>query len=283
VSLRRLPPYAAYLRVYEPLKAFSRQERARLAARFGTATAGSGAERDRVLAAEQSAAMQRVTFSPQHVVPAEESDEAYVLHTDGGLLFCPREDRLRSWVALAEFRGELPDHLLDHFVPAQLVGKADLDFAAWRARNPGAVPHILTSTWHIPARWFVIFVSDERMLQLTPESRSLLYRTSMANARRRAARALRAIQKAYDDGDVVESLEEIGRWLEEFHPHSVVELDYGGLVTLVDDATLREDDSPRDVALAVEALKQGDIERATDAYRRLAQRWEAVQALEHAS
>lgn len=283
MSLRRLPPYAAYLRVYEPLKAFSRQERARLAARFGTATAGSGSERDRVLAAEQSAAMQRVTFSPQHVVPAEESDEAYVLHTDGGLMFCPREDRLRSWVALAEFRGELPDHLLDHFVPAQLVGKADLDFAAWRARNPGAVPHILTSTWHIPARWFVIFVSDERMLQLTPESRSLLYRTSMANARRRAARALRAIQKAYDDGDVVESLEEIGRWLEEFHPHSVVELDYGGLVTLVDDATLREDDSPRDVALAVEALKQGDIKRATDAYRRLAQRWEAVQALEHAS
>jgi hypothetical protein len=284
VSPRQLPPYAAYLRIYEPLKAFSRPQRIQLTARFhSVAEAGNGIDRQHALAAEHAAALHRVTYTPQHVVPAEETDEAYVLHSDAGPLFCPREDRLRSWVALAEFRGDLPDHVLEHFVPPHLVGKADQEFAAWRARHPGVVPHILTSTWHIPARWFVIFVSEERKLEISAESRSLLYRTTMANARRRAARALRIIRKAYEDGEVVDSLEEVGRWLEEFHPHSMVELDYGGLVNLVDETTLRHDDSPRDVATAVRALGDGDSDRATKAYQRLARRWEAVQALEHAS
>jgi hypothetical protein len=280
----QLPPYAAYLRVYEPLKAFSLGERIRLTARFGSANdAGDLLERQRALAAEHAAALHRATYTPQHVVPAEETDEAYVLQTDAGPLFCPREDRLRSWVALAEFCGDLPEHVLAHFVPPHLVGKADRDFAAWRADHPGVVPHILTSTWHVPARWFVIFVTKERQLEISSESRSLLYRTTMANARRRAARALRTIRKAYEDGDVVDSLTEIGRWLEEFHPHSVVELDYGGLVHLVDEAALRNDDSPRDVATAVSALGEGDVDRAAEAYQRLVRRWEPVQALEHAS
>jgi hypothetical protein len=284
VGPRQLPPYAAYLRVYEPLKAFPRAERIRLTTRLHSGTAGGdGIDRQRALAAEHAAAMHRVTYTPQHVVPAEETEEAYVLHGDAGPLFSPREDRLRSWVALAEFRGDLPDHVLAHFMPPHLVGKADQEFAAWRAHHPGVVPHILTSTWHIPARWFVIFVTEERELSLSGESRSLLYRTTMANARRRAARALRIIRKAYEDGEVVDSLEEVGRWLEEFHPHSIVELDYGGLVNLVDEATLREDDSPRDVATAVRALGDGAIDRATEAYQRLAHRWQAVQALEHAS
>ena len=54
----------------------------------------------------------------------------------------------------------------------------------------------------------------------------------MAQARRRVARALSVLRKAFDDGSVVFAVEATGRWLEEFHPRSVVELDYAGLVDL---------------------------------------------------
>jgi len=50
------------------------------------------------------------------------------------------------------------------------------------------------------------------------------------------------------------ALEEIGRWLEEFHPHSLVELDYGGLVQLLDDDALRADQSVAEVSATVSAL-----------------------------
>lgn len=268
--------------MYEPLVAFTEPERSKLASRADGVAPVNGHALQSALDAEHAAALHRVTFTPLDVVPQEETDEAYVLRTPRGLLVCPRQDRLRSWMALTEFRGELPDHLIDHFVPAQVVGQADHDYAQWRAVHPDAVPRILTSTWHVPARWFVLFVVEERELDLGG-ARSLVYRASMADARRRAARALRVMRKAYEDGEIVESLEEVARWLEEFHPHAVVELDYGGLVDLLDDEALQADDSPRDVAFAVRALAEGDTDRATDAYRRLAHRWEAVQALEHAS
>jgi len=280
VSVRRRPPYAAYLRVYEPLGAFPEPERSRLQERAGEPGVG---ERHRMLNAEHTDALHRVMRTPQLVAPRDETDEVYVLSTERGVLVCPRQDRLRSWMALDDFKGELPDHLLDHFVPAQLVGQADLEFALWREHNPDVVPRILTSTWHVPARWFVVFTAEEKELHLTAESRALVYRSSMADARRRAARGLRIMRKAYEDGEIVSSLEELARWLEEFHPHSMVELDYGGLVDLVADQALHDDDSPRDVAFAMRALAEGDLDRATEAYRRLANRWESVQALEHAS
>ena len=42
----------------------------------------------------------------------------------------------------------------------------------------------------------------------------------------------------------------MARWLEEFHPHSLVELDYGGLVHLMDDETLQADESVAELAAA---------------------------------
>lgn len=280
---RRRPPYAAYLRVYEPLAAFAEPERSRLASLGERLPVGDRAALRAALDAEHAAALHRVTFTPLDVVPHEETAEAYVLRTPRGLLVCPRQDRLRSWMALTEFKGDLPDHLIDHFVPPAVVGRVDSEYAAWRAVHPEVVPRILTSTWHVPARWFVLVTFEERELRLGDGDRSLVFHASMADARRRAARGLRAMRSAYGSGDVVDTLEETARWLEEFHPHSVVELDYGGLVDLIDDAALEADDSPRDVAFALRALAEGDTDRATDAFRRLAARWEVVQALEHAS
>jgi len=76
------------------------------------------------------------------------------------------------------------------------------------------------------------------------------------------------------------ALEEIGRWLEEFHPHSVVELDYGGLVQLLDDDALRADQSVAEVSAAVSALASREYELAAAMYQRLRARWRDLEAVE---
>ena len=56
---------------------------------------------------------------------------------------------------------------------------------------------------------------------------------------------------------ITEAVEEATRWLEEFHPRSVVELDYGGLVELLPDDELAEDDSPALVATRADRIVEG--------------------------
>ena len=105
----------------------------------------------------------------------------------------------------------------------------------------------------------------------------------MSRARRRTARALAVLRRTVDDGAVTQGVEELARWLEEFHPRSVVELDYGGLVHLLDDAELQQDDSARDVADALAALAAEEPARAAAAYGRVAARMKALQAVETCS
>lgn len=105
---------------------------------------------------------------------------------------------------------------------------------------------------------------------------SLRYRTPMVQARRRVARALRALRDAIDEGPLIDGLVDVGRWLEEFHPRSLVELDYGGLVHVLPAGELEGDHSAADVAEGIEALRQGDGATAGEAYGRLVERWRAV-------
>lgn len=280
VRTRTLVPYAAYLRVYEPLAAFSGAERDRLEAYVA---ASDRPDRHQVLAREQAAALNRALVTPPRAAPEVESADAYVIRDRGVVQVCPVQDRLRCWIALAEMREELPEAIAEAFLPAALSGQTELDFAVWQAEHPAVVPRILTSTWHIPARWFVPFGSAERTLALGHGVRSLVYRTRMVEARRRVARTARVLREAQVEGAVRTSIDDLGRWLEEFHPHGLVELDYGGLVYYLDDDELRADDSPGDVAAAVAAIADGDITRATEAYQRAIRRWEPVQARERAS
>lgn len=78
-------------------------------------------------------------------------------------------------------------------------------------------------------------------------------------------------------------IEEVGRWLEEFHPRALVELDYGGLVHLMDDNALRADQSVAEVAAAVTGLETGELELAIAMYQRLRARWWRLRDAEFAS
>jgi len=63
----------------------------------------------------------------------------------------------------------------------------------------------------------------------------------------------------------------------------VVELDYGGLVNLLDDDALRSDQSVAEIAAAVSGLCRDEPELAIAMYRRAAGRGQALRAAETAN
>ncbi|WP_030906083.1 hypothetical protein [Streptomyces sp. NRRL F-5126] len=276
-----LVPYTSYLRVYEPLAAFPEPERAhwtRYARRGPTPTAQDELRRS----------LADLLPTPPVPVRVHESADAFVAEVDGVVCVCPWRTRLRGWLALEELAQELPGSLLDAVLPPVVRGQAAADYERWREGNPDARPWIRTSVWQVPVGWFTLFADDEREYEPGPGGdgarRPLLrYRTPMVQARRRLARALKALRDTMDDGPLIEGLVDVGRWLEEFHPRSLVELDYGGLVHVLPDERLAKDHSAADVAEGIAALREGDGEGAGAAYARFTERWRAVKRLQFAN
>lgn len=274
------PPYAAELRVYEPLAAFDAEERRIWQAYAddpGVPSARAAARQERELGLAAAAAPR-----PRVPRPGADGEHAAVLRTEAGLLICPWRTEVRVWEAAVQSRAELPAQLGPLVLPGDEIHYAATQHEKWLADNPTRRSHLLQNRWAVPVRWFVLFDREERRLQLGPE-RSLVYRTPMAQARRRTARALSVLRRAFDDGPVVSAVESTGRWLEEFHPRSVVELDYGGLVDLRSEDQLRADDSAGDIAEALTALAAGDSDGAAVAYDRVMDRWRRAQQVESAN
>ncbi|WP_046733694.1 hypothetical protein [Streptomyces humi] len=264
-------PYATYLRVYEPLAAFPEPERdhwARYARRSGRPSYQDELRRS----------LADLLPTPPVPVPVQESADAFVVEVDGVVCVCPWRTRLRGWQALQELPEELPEPVLDAMLPPVVRRQATVDYERWRARNPDSRPWIRTATWQVPLNWFVLVSDEERRYEKgTGEIPPMLrYRTPMVQARRRVARALRTLKDTVEEGPLIDGLVDVGRWLEEFHPRSLVELDYGGLVHALPAGDLEDDHSAADVAAGVEALRRGDGAAAGEAYGRLVERWRAV-------
>jgi hypothetical protein len=268
-------PYASYLRVYEPLAAFPEPERShweRYAQRRERPSYQDELRRS----------LADLLPTPPVPVPVHESDDAFVIEADGVVCVCPWRTRLRGWQALDELPGRLPTPVLDAVLPPVVRRQSAADYERWLARNPDARPWIRTSTWQIPLNWFVLVSDEEREYgqggagRADGEAPVLRYRTPMVQARRRVARGLRTLRDAMDEGPLIDGLVDVGRWLEEFHPRSFVELDYGGLVHALSAEDLDGDHSAADVAEGIEALRRGDGDGAEAAYARLMERWRAV-------
>ncbi|MFE9661765.1 hypothetical protein [Streptomyces sp. NPDC005955] len=295
-------PYASYLRVYEPLAAFPEPERghwARYARRVDRPSYQDELRRS----------LADLLPTPPVAVPVHESDDAFVAEVDGVLCVCPWRTRLRGWQALDALAsgGRLPPAVLDAVLPPVVRKESADDYERWRARNPDARPWIRTATWQVPLAWFVLVVDEERehqgvepaeppqsaalsesselseLSELAGDVPVLRYRTQMVQARRRVARGLKALRAALGEGPQIDALVDVGSWLEEFHPRSLVELDYGGLVHVLPAAHLAADRSAADVAEGIEALRRGDGDAAGEAYGRLAARWRVVRDRQSAS
>ncbi|MFC9466078.1 hypothetical protein [Streptomyces coelicoflavus] len=267
-------PYAAYLRVYEPLAAFPDEERAHWTRYARRPERPSYQD-------ELRRSLADLLPTPPVAVPVHESADAFVAEVDGVVCVCPWRTRLRGWQALGELAEDFPEPVLDALIPPVVRRQSAQDYERWLERNPDARPWIRTATWQVPINWFVLVSDAEREYEEGGGAEGaaapvLRYRTPMVQARRRVARGLRALREAVDEGPLIDGLVDVGRWLEEFHPRSLVELDYGGLVHALPAGELAADHSAADVAEGIEALRHGDGDAAGAAYGRLVERWRAV-------
>jgi hypothetical protein len=155
----------------------------------------------------------------------------------------------------------------------------------------------------VPLAWFVLFAAAERWLSLGPgpalpsaaatasATRALVYTTPVTRARRRIGRALATFRDlppgfegtVLDPPQTADDLAEVGRWLAEFHPYSLVELDYGGLVYLVSDDMLCGDQSVAEIRAAIDGAARGECELAMAMYMRAHSRWRAFAEFEQAN
>ena len=161
-------PYAAYLRVYEPLAAFSEAEGQRWAE---YAASPNRPRRAEALDAEQAEALARLIATPPVAAPARESEHAYVRWADGITYICPWQTRLRSWLALSTAAGHHPA-AAEHRVPGRPGGcrAARLRPVAGAGRVAAGVHP--GGTWSVPTAWFVPFAPEERWLVLGGGRRS---------------------------------------------------------------------------------------------------------------
>ncbi|HEX2175127.1 MAG TPA: hypothetical protein VHG70_04385 [Nocardioidaceae bacterium] len=272
-------PYVAYLRVYEPLSAFDESE----AARWASYARAEAAATDTVtrLRDEQRQSLTAV-LQPAGLASASAFDDsAYVLRTGEDIFVCPHDIRLRSWLALAELIDEIGDQQLRLLSPGSLEHVSP-DFMSWRSKHPDAVPHIRQQTWHVPPAWLLLMDPEERETYQVDDQTSVRYRCPIVQARRRLGSAFAVIRRAFADEPVADVVSELGRWVESFHPHSWIELDYAGVARLLGD-DLDGDRSCAEVAEAVQKLSRGDVADATASYERLVERWRRVRMAEHAN
>ena len=294
--------YAAYLRIYEPVAAFHEPERSRWAS-YAASTARP--RRRDSLAVEHAEALQRAISAPQIVVPDQESEHAYIRRADGVTYICPWQTRLRCLLSYGRMLSTA-GLALPGVVPARDDHDTITDLARLTEEGlpgPATRLHILASVWIVPLAWFVPFAATERWLALGPgakrpagpqtasATRALLYTTPMSRARRRVARSLAALRSlpsglvgaVWDPVRAETELGEVGRWLEDFHPYSLVELDYGGLVQLLSDDALSSDQSAAEIAAAIDGATKGERELAVAMYKRAQSRWRAFAEYEMAN
>jgi hypothetical protein len=294
--------YAAYLRIYEPVAAFHEPERSRWAA---YAVSPARPRRRDSLCAEQAEALHRAITAAQVVVPVRESEHAYIRRAEGVTYICPWQTRLRCLLSygrmLSTAGSALPGVVPSHDDSDTMTALARL--ADEGMPGPATRLHILASAWTVPLAWFVPFAAAERWLALGPDpkrssvpqtasaTRALLYTTSMSRARKRVARGLAALRglppslagTTWDPARAETELAEVGRWLEDFHPYSLVELDYGGLVQLLSDDAMSGDQSAAEIAAAIDGVAKGEPELAVAMYKRAHSRWRAFAEYEMAN
>ena len=264
-------PFLSYLRVYEPLRAFDGASGARVRAALArgplTPERAAGHERELCLRAQLAA----------RLLPRRSVDGCEVLVLGGASgepLVCPLDTRERAAAAVLAFlEAEAPVLRASALPVPEAVARRQAE-AAVAELGQGAA-HVVSASWTVPLPWFALVDPEERQLRLDGRRR-VWWRVPMGRARARAAQAERIVRGGLGDGEPADVLAETGAWLAQFDRASVVELDYGGVVDLVDDEALRNDDSADQVRDALQALREGDTAAAQASYDRLREFWADV-------
>jgi hypothetical protein len=260
---------------------------------------------------------------------------------DGRLRVCPIEMSWRSLLALEEFQTDIVPSVLPAFLPVTVVDAASASLTQLVSERSSLTgPHVRSCRWSVPLPWLAVFQPSHRQVvaeesaarpsaapahqdpahqdpahqetepdversrpsvQPAPSTR---YLAPMADARRCVARALASVRVADTSLLPLAELEELGRWLEEFHARSYVELDYGGLGaglvtggagsgsadgsagTAASGDAGREstvEDSVAEVSRGLGELRAGNVEAGVSRLSAVRDRWDEIRAHEHAS
>ncbi|GAA1344976.1 hypothetical protein [Saccharothrix algeriensis] len=280
-------PFVAYLRVYEPLSALDGPlaDRVRKALAAGPLSRADAGARERELWLRSQLARPRrllpgelpdgrvapdAPFDVMTISPAEVPGEV-----GPGPLVCPLDLRARSAAALVGFLASAGGPLQDEALsvgPEAIRARA----SAVLAELTGGAVHVISTTWTVPLPWFALVDPDTRRIVPAPRDdpeRQVSWRVSMADARHRVARAHKVVSRSLGEEGPAKVLADTARWLDHFSPGSAVELDYGGLVQLIEDQDLLEDTSAQDVNAIVDALEAEDAEEVALRYERLREFW----------
>lgn len=202
-----------------------------------------------------------------------DEDRAQVRLVEGRWFVCPSATRLRVLAGLLSLRETVPGEVAEALVPEADARQAARELARIRRRDPTAVPTMLESAWHVPVRWFVLFEDAERRIVERPDGAfGAFYWTNLPEARRRAQRAARVLDRGGLD-DVASVIRDIDEWLSCFPADSFVELDYGDAAASAGWNDLDEDHSAGEIQAAMDALEAGDVDRAGELYQAVAGRW----------
>jgi len=192
----------------------------------------------------------------------------------GEPLVCPLDTRERAAAAVLAFiEAEAPLLRASTLPVPEAVARRQAE-RVMADLGDGAA-HVVSASWTVPLPWFALVDPEERQLRLDGKRR-VWWRVPMGRARARAAQAERIVRSGLGDSEPADVLAETGSWLARFDRASVVELDYGGIVELVDDEALRNDDSADQVRDALQALREGDKAAAQASYERLREFWAEV-------
>ena len=266
---------AAYLRVYQPLAAFSARERSHWAAYV---EAGKTLPPGALVVQEERRGLARALG----LKVKDDAEHALVQRIGGTVFVCPLRTRLRTLESMVAFHDSLPDGVSEAFFSPRDVEHAARALRRLRHDQPGWQSHIQQAAWHVPLPWFALFGAEERTLvpSAADQPASLTYQTTMQQAIARLSRALGVLRDLMEDTEMVEAIEGLLEWLHGFDPDSLVQLDYGGLTRIIPFGDLVEDRSVAEVWEALEALEEGDLERSTELYGLLSERWSAVRGRE---
>ncbi|NJC20945.1 hypothetical protein BJ994_000021 [Arthrobacter pigmenti] len=271
-------PYVSFLRVYEPLDAFSdAQQLAILEQR--TRERHVTEDLDRV------DALRRITRLVSDPFPHHEPDLVRVLHyprSNGTTApyYCPNQLAVRTSLAAESLEQTIRGPLMDVLLPevAREAQQARLDPETLSEST--AKLHTRSATWGVPFSWFVLIHEDDLtdVVDDDGEVHTVRVAVTISECIDRARRAVASLAIAAPELDLLEDLTELTEWLELFRRDAVVELDYGPVADLV-----FPDESPMDVRMGIECLAEADMTGAAAAYRRLASRWIPIRQLARAS
>ncbi|WP_073456668.1 hypothetical protein [Pseudonocardia thermophila] len=271
-------PILSYLRVYEPLRVFqgAAGDAVREAYERGPvdATAAGALERELALRA----------VLRERVLPEGRVEVLATTWPDGVARVCPLDLRPRAGAALIAFLDSVTPLLAASALPIPVRTARRLAEAAIAEIGDGAA-HVVSAGWTVPLPWFVLVEQDQRQVQREP--RRVWWTVSMTDARERVDLAETVIRETLGESPTgdgpAEVLAETGNWLDRFADDAVVELDYGGIATVLTDEELAADRSAEHAAAALEALVDGEAEAAAEAYAALQDFWTEVAARERAS